>query len=184
MGHRGEAILFLQPHERPYVDLLAAKGVKLKEDNSANVLKWLPVIGDGDMGEEDENGRPRHKAGGQARRGGGKDGQQASFDLQRRLMVAVAADPHMRSLAEDAFRSFIRSYATHSGEIKRVFHIRSLHLGHVAFSFGLKESPGMIGQSGSSQERKRKKAEAATGKLRREKKNWKANLSTDGRRDG
>lgn len=31
IGHAGEAVLMLMPHERPYVDLLASRGVTLSE---------------------------------------------------------------------------------------------------------------------------------------------------------
>jgi hypothetical protein len=44
-------------------------------------------------------------------------------------------------------------------DVKDIFNVRQLHLGHVAFSFGLRDPPAMIGQSGSSAERKRKKHE-------------------------
>lgn len=44
----------------------------------------------------------------------------------------------LQRLAEDAFRSFVRAYATHSTELKPIFHIKSLHLGHVAHSFALR----------------------------------------------
>lgn len=32
-------------------------------------------------------------------------------------LQAVAKDPPLRQLAHDAFRSFVRSYATHPGEL-------------------------------------------------------------------
>lgn len=40
-----------------------------------------------------------------------------------------------------AFRSYIRAYATHSTETKAIFSVQSLHLGHVAKSFGLQDNP-------------------------------------------
>ena len=51
----------------------------------------------------------------------------------------------------------IHTYFTQ--DVKDIFNVRQLHLGHVAFSFGLRDPPAMIGQSGSSAERKRKKHE-------------------------
>ena len=35
-------------------------------------------------------------------------------------------------------RSYTRAYATHPSSVKEVFHVKRLHLGHVAHSFGLK----------------------------------------------
>lgn len=44
MGHTGEAMLMLMPHERPYVELLAAKGIKLDEMAAEGPLRWLPQV--------------------------------------------------------------------------------------------------------------------------------------------
>lgn len=45
------------------------------------------------------------------------------------------------SWAKKALQSFIRAYATYPRELKHIFHVRSLHLGHVAKSFGLRDAP-------------------------------------------
>ena len=58
--------------------------------------------------------------------------------LQARLGEAVSADPGLRSLAADAFRSSVRAYAAHPAALKDVFHVKRLHLGHVAHSFALR----------------------------------------------
>ena len=42
MGHGGEAVLLLMPHERPYVDMLASRGISLAEESLAAALRWLP----------------------------------------------------------------------------------------------------------------------------------------------
>ena len=43
-----------------------------------------------------------------------------------------------------AFQSFIRAYATYPADLKRIFHVKNLHLGHVAKSFALAETPSKI----------------------------------------
>jgi hypothetical protein len=40
----------------------------------------------------------------------------------------------------------VRSYAAHSKELKQIFHYKSLHLGHVAKSFAMREIPTKISQ--------------------------------------
>ncbi|KAK4139167.1 ATP-dependent RNA helicase DBP7, partial [Dichotomopilus funicola] len=47
--------------------------------------------------------------------------------------------------ARQAFRSHIRAYATHVRDERVYFDITQLHLGHLAKSFGLRETPGGIG---------------------------------------
>ncbi|GJP84132.1 hypothetical protein CLOP_g14216 [Closterium sp. NIES-67] len=44
-------------------------------------------------------------------------------------------------LATGLSRSFVRAYGAHKGSLKRIFHPKRLHLGHVARSFGLSETP-------------------------------------------
>ncbi len=50
-------------------------------------------------------------------------------------------------LSSPAYQSFVRAYATYPAELKRVFHVRTLHLGHVAKSFALQEAPTRIGET-------------------------------------
>jgi hypothetical protein len=60
---------------------------------------------------------------------------------QARLTEAVSRDPGLRRLAGDAFRSAVRAYATHPAALKDIFHIKRLHLGHLAYSFALRCAP-------------------------------------------
>jgi hypothetical protein len=48
------------------------------------------------------------------------------------------------ALATPAFQSFVRAYACHEKSLRSVFHVRSLHLGHVAKSFALQRAPGAL----------------------------------------
>ncbi|KAF9793294.1 P-loop containing nucleoside triphosphate hydrolase protein [Thelephora terrestris] len=47
-------------------------------------------------------------------------------------------------LARKAFTSHMRAYATHPSDEKHIFHVRHLHIGHLAKSFALREAPGVI----------------------------------------
>ncbi|KAM5298547.1 ATP-dependent DNA helicase DDX31 [Ctenodactylus gundi] len=44
-------------------------------------------------------------------------------------------------LTKSTLQSFIGAYAAYPRELKHIFHVRSLHLGHVAKSFGLRDAP-------------------------------------------
>jgi len=57
----------------------------------------------------------------------------------------VKRDNPLLEAGRQAFRSHIRAYATHVKEERQFFDIQSLHLGHMAKSFGLREAPGGIG---------------------------------------
>lgn len=56
----------------------------------------------------------------------------------------VHAPDHKRDgvfVMSSALQSFLRAYTTYPAHLKHIFHIRSLHLGHTAKSFGLREAP-------------------------------------------
>lgn len=50
----------------------------------------------------------------------------------------------LRGLAATAYGAFVRAYATHTASTKHIFHIKNLHLGHVAKSFALSEPPSKL----------------------------------------
>ena len=56
----------------------------------------------------------------------------------------VEKTTEIQTLARKAYLSFLRSYSCYSSEWKRIFHLKNLHLGHVAKSFGLREAPNQI----------------------------------------
>lgn len=61
------------------------------------------------------------------------------------------------AIARGAFWAFVKSYATHPAAEKHIFHIKNLHLGHIAKSFALREAPSDIPQP------KKKKKNAGPG---------------------
>jgi ATP-dependent RNA helicase DDX31/DBP7 len=60
------------------------------------------------------------------------------------------------NLARQAFSSYVRAYSTHPHEEKRFFHVKNLHLGHLAKAFGLRETPGKIGGGGGNSAKDKK----------------------------
>lgn len=54
------------------------------------------------------------------------------------LLLLVTHDVAVMS---SALQSFLQAYATYPAHLKHIFHIRSLHLGHTAKSFGLRDAP-------------------------------------------
>ncbi|RLM99525.1 DEAD-box ATP-dependent RNA helicase 17 isoform X1 [Panicum miliaceum] len=80
------------------------------------------------------------------------------YPFQKRSLEGfVAAEEATKKLARDAFCSWVRAYTAHRGELKKIFMVKKLHLGHVARSFGLKEQPSLVGRSHQVQLKKRKK---------------------------
>ncbi|KAF0022510.1 hypothetical protein F2P81_025136 [Scophthalmus maximus] len=61
--------------------------------------------------------------------------------LQTNFENFVHADAQSLQNAKKALQSFLRAYTTYPSHLKHIFHIRSLHLGHTAKSFGLRDAP-------------------------------------------
>jgi len=56
-------------------------------------------------------------------------------------------DNDLKQLAESAYRGYIRAYSTHSKSARSYFNAKSLHLGHIARSFGLGTVPNARARS-------------------------------------
>jgi len=142
LGQSGEALLFIQPAERGYIDTyLKSQHVNLGEESTTTAF-------DRTLGMDPKAGKglpiERHHG---------------AYRLQKEVMDAVDSDPKLKNLAETAFRSSVRAYATHSLELKPFFNVKTLHIGHLAHSFALKASPGMVGKSSTAEEAKRRREE-------------------------
>jgi ATP-dependent RNA helicase DDX31/DBP7 len=149
LGREGEAVLFLQPRETEYANVLSELGVKFC---AASVPAMLDVLDGGRGGgtPRGEYDRSPHL-------------HPAAQRLQKKLHGAVGGDKELATLAKDAFRSHVRAYATFPSDLKHIFHVKRLHLGHVAAAFGLKEAPGLIGKSAT-----RERLQAAKDKKRKD----------------
>ena len=176
LGADGEAVIFLAPRETEYAQVLSELGVAF---GAASVPAMLDVLDTG-LGDDEAN---RGAVGGSSSSGDGKKNTRLSSDaararrkyesdphlhpaamrLQKRLHAAVARDAGLSTLARDAFRAHVRAYATFPAKLKHIFHVKRLHLGHVAAAFGLKEAPGLIGKSAT-----RERLQAAKDKKRKD----------------
>ncbi|WOL00702.1 DEAD-box ATP-dependent RNA helicase 17 isoform X1 [Canna indica] len=141
LGEKGEALLFLQPVEIDYLHDLQRHGVCLKEYPLQKDLAKFSLYGQ------------KHQ----------KD-KLISLEthpwvlfLQKALETFISTEPKLKKLAKDAFCTWVRAYTAHRGELKKIFMVKKLHLGHVARSFGLKEQPSLVGRSHHIEAKKRKR---------------------------
>lgn len=58
--------------------------------------------------------------------------------------MCVLVEPALTRLAIEAFRSFISAYSKHEHSTRNVFDLHTLHLGHVARHFALKDPPSKM----------------------------------------
>ncbi|CAG8470704.1 5565_t:CDS:2 [Ambispora gerdemannii] len=119
LGKDGEAMLFLLPSEVGYIDSLEARGINTKNVQVDTVLRNLTPMKPSEYELE-------------------------ATSIQLSFERYVLSDNQRISRARKAYLSYIRAYATHSSSEKEIFHIKKLHLGHLAKSFALREAPSNI----------------------------------------
>ena len=141
LGQQGRALLFLQPSERGYLELLQGAGASLDELKFASVQQALC-----------------------GRNATSRDVYMTELALQKQLEATVATEPLLHGLAAGAYQSFLRAYSAHSKAEKRVLHVSQLHLGHLAKSFALQETPSLISRQ---QAKRRQVAPSAAAKRRK-----------------
>jgi len=168
-GNAGHAILFLLPTEQEYVTVLKSHG--LGENITALSLsatlqtaaKLCPTVllddinNSGDVDVDGSTGQHTNVKDSKRNRSGEafaagilrrfeecvlQDSKSAQKDsTSKRADNSDPKEDNLLSLARQAFRSYIRAYPTKEKSVRHIFSSRALHLGHVARSFALKESP-------------------------------------------
>ena len=73
-----------------------------------------------------------------------------AIELQESFESLVESEPGLLAAARKAFQSYVRAYAAYGKDVKHVFVVRGLHLGHVAKSFGLKTAPSAVKVGGGA----------------------------------
>lgn len=139
LGNQGSSYLFLLPGiEEGYVD---GKLRVVHPEGSIRIVKYESVIQDafGDNSEVKKSD-PKSKE--------GKWDMHATtwhLNIERWLLE----DTSSHEVAKQAFTSHVRAYATHLSSEKTFFNVKTLHLGHLAKSFGLREPPKKLGTQAS-----------------------------------
>lgn len=132
-GRDGRALIFLQPgNEEGYVELLstgrrdAGRGLTRHEANELLAKGFAPTTG-------------------VVR---GRDWEEKATDFQLDVERWALENPKHLEQARRAYQSHIRAYATHVAAERAVFDLKTLHLGHLAKAFALRDRPGSINVPG------------------------------------
>uniref|UniRef100_A0A1D1Y0S4 ATP-dependent RNA helicase n=1 Tax=Anthurium amnicola TaxID=1678845 RepID=A0A1D1Y0S4_9ARAE len=141
LGEKGEALLFLQPVEIDYLHDLQRHNVSLTEFPLQKSIDSLPV----------------HFPKNYNKNLLSLEMHPWISNLQKSIENFISGEAKLKKLAKHAFCSWVRAYTAHRGELKRIFMVKKLHLGHVARSFGLKEQPSSVGKSLQMQANKKRK---------------------------
>ena len=152
---RARSIIFLMPSEEAYVQRLTSMGMKsLRKQSFDDYLKWVEKL---DVKKLQSLLGPKTTYKSSKDRNGDGDALGDSEEpiianlpstlksrlglLQKVIEAGIAGNPELSSRARDGFLSTCRAYATHPSAEKDIFHIKRLHLGHLAAAFGLDREP-------------------------------------------
>ncbi|GAB5580243.1 probable ATP-dependent RNA helicase DDX31 isoform X5 [Prionailurus iriomotensis] len=138
IGCRGSSLLILAPSEAEYVNSLASHKINVSEIRVEDILSVLTRDG---CWKGSRRGTQKSRA------AGPQEIRRRATVLQTVFEDYVHSSERRVSWAKKALQSFIRAYATYPRELKHIFHVRLLHLGHVAKSFGLRDAPQNLGVS-------------------------------------
>lgn len=87
-------------------------------------------------------------------------------------------------MARKAFSSYVRAYSTHPAEEKQFFHPKSLHLGHLAKAFALREAPSSLSATTASATKAETKASLSEAQRKRKRSKKGDGDSSDEERGG
>ncbi|XP_063288558.1 probable ATP-dependent RNA helicase DDX31 [Pelobates fuscus] len=132
LGAQGSSLLILIPSEAEYIQTLAGHKISISEMKMEDIL--CNLLTEDFLKIKRVENKKSESRGPQAVR-------ERATVLQTKFEDYVHASPETALGAKKALQSYIRSYATYPKNLKHIFHIRSLHLGHVAKSFGLRDAP-------------------------------------------
>ncbi|KAJ3255384.1 ATP-dependent RNA helicase dbp7 [Boothiomyces macroporosus] len=128
LGKEGQAFIFLLPSEAEYLDLLEDYHCHVTEEPMVPILETLIPLANSKKTKNQKHSF--HEI--------------AATDVHMEFERFVQSSQPNLIHAQKAFSSHIRAYTTHIASEKHIFHIRKLHLGHIAKSFCLREAPQQL----------------------------------------
>ncbi|XP_069743290.1 ATP-dependent DNA helicase DDX31 isoform X2 [Narcine bancroftii] len=145
IGSRGNSLLFLTPSESEYANTLVTYQISVSEIKMEDILSTLVM-------EHIQRKKYRNKSDGAIL----QEVRESATVLQKVYETFVHSTKGNLLQAKKALVSFIRAYATYPTNLKHIFHVKSLHLGHAAKSFGLRDAPQKLNSTIMTNEQKRK----------------------------
>ncbi|CAE6429356.1 unnamed protein product [Rhizoctonia solani] len=132
-GKGGEAWAMVGPSETEWVGWVEKH---MEQTDQGEGKKQLAQVGVEDILKEGFGGR-------------GKEYEDRATEVQLVFERWILKHDKNASLARKAFQSHMRAYATHPADEKNMFHVKNLHLGHLAKAFALRDAPGAVSKPGA-----------------------------------
>ncbi|KAF0992674.1 hypothetical protein HZS_7100 [Henneguya salminicola] len=130
-GHDGSAVVFLSPHESSYLEVLKESGMEIGKELDLKQLSkfWLAVRQQREYKDISDTII-----------------ENEGSSVHTIIKNIVDQSNQIKQLAYKCFTSSVKSYSSYPQNLKKHFNPRVLHIGHLAESLGLSETPKNIGQ--------------------------------------
>ncbi|XP_074871345.1 ATP-dependent DNA helicase DDX31 isoform X2 [Carettochelys insculpta] len=158
IGCHGNSLLVLTPSEAEYVNSLASHKINVCEMKMEDILSSLL---------QDDRFKGRRWGKKKSHGTNPQEVRERATVLQTEFENYVHSSEGTVRWAKKALQSFLCSYTTYPKILKHIFHIKSLHLGHVAKSFGLRDAPQNLSASVAASPGKRTKLKPKRPELHR-----------------
>ncbi|GJJ06475.1 hypothetical protein Clacol_000667 [Clathrus columnatus] len=135
-GKGGEAWAFVAPNEEKWVPWVEEHMGNANDESS---IKLQSIAMDAVL---------KSGFGGQ-----GKEVEMRATQVQLAFERWVLRYVKNTEMARKAYLSHIRAYSTHPSKEKHIFHIRELHLGHLAKAFALRDAPTAVTKKDASKQK-------------------------------
>lgn len=167
-GNAGHAIIFLLPSEEGYIDILKSHGLgNISALSLSSTLQTAAKL----CPSVTISSKSTIVSAPPGKNQGNRSGEQFAAGILQRCEDCVIQDDttnkslkkkgglskekkaskeNLINLARQAFSAYIRAYPTKEKAVRHLFSTRALHLGHVARSFALKESPLTVSKTTKS----------------------------------
>lgn len=154
---KAKSVIFLMPSEEAYVQRLTHMGMKsLRKESFDEYLKWVEKLDAKKLqsiisAKKQQSGKFSSKKDENSSEPSNEESaiiaalpstlKSRLGLLQKVIEAGIAANQELSDRARNGFLSTCRAYATHPSAEKDIFHIKRLHLGHLAAAFGLDREP-------------------------------------------
>ncbi|XP_035912850.1 probable ATP-dependent RNA helicase CG8611 isoform X2 [Anopheles stephensi] len=122
-GESGKAVLFIEPSEMDFIKYLSNKHIRIKEQSATGVIRNFGRFINSDTKCNSELKEYR------------------AVEFQHRYEQLINEENELFDGAKKAFTSWVRYYSNFPKELRHIFYIKAVHMGHYAKSLGLRDAP-------------------------------------------
>ncbi|XP_311385.4 probable ATP-dependent RNA helicase CG8611 [Anopheles gambiae] len=125
-GHTGKAVIFLEPAEQEFIQYLTDKHIRIQEQKIDGIIKNFGLFVN-----RNQKRKPINKI-------------HWAYEIQHRYERLIKKEDQLFDSAKKAYVSWVRYYSNFQKELRNIFCIKAIHLGHYAKCLGLSEAPKQL----------------------------------------